>query len=195
VGQEAMRVLQTIPGPLCTISVCGRARQGKSFLLNQILSRFTSVDRPKGFVVSPTHQSCTRGIWIWSAPITMIGPDGRKVNTVGTRIAASCMQGVACCCGSCREQGAMYACRIVQQSNRKGLWLTHLLYADDYADSDGLRGSGCCGSGTAYATCMISMSCSHFYLIGATPKAAAEHSISTSTSARTLASDSCVVQA
>ncbi|WIA08464.1 hypothetical protein OEZ85_007901 [Tetradesmus obliquus] len=82
VGQEAMRVLQTIPGPLCTVSVCGRARQGKSFLLNQILSKFTSVDKPQGFVVSPTHQSCTRGIWIWSAPITMIGPDGRKLNTI-----------------------------------------------------------------------------------------------------------------
>jgi hypothetical protein len=94
VGQEAMRVLQTIPGPLCTISVCGRARQGKSFLLNQILSKFTSVDMPKGFVVSPTHQSCTRGIWIWSAPISMTGPDGRKCNTVSfcNTITARCME-------------------------------------------------------------------------------------------------------
>jgi hypothetical protein len=71
VGSEALAVLERMRGPLCTVSVCGRARQGKSFLLNQLLSSFTgvSVQKPNGFVVSPTHQSCTRGIWIWSAPI------------------------------------------------------------------------------------------------------------------------------
>ena len=37
VGQEALAALKAIPGPLCTISVCGRARQGKSFLLNAII--------------------------------------------------------------------------------------------------------------------------------------------------------------
>jgi hypothetical protein len=77
-----MAALRAMPGPLCTVSVCGRARQGKSFLLNQMLGRFTGVDRPKGFVVSPTQQSCTRGIWMWSAPIQVPGPDGRKCNTV-----------------------------------------------------------------------------------------------------------------
>lgn len=86
VGQEAVSVLQGIKGPLCTISVCGRARQGKSFLLNQILSRFTGVDRPKGFQVSALHQSCTRGIWIWSKPLVLPGPDGSKCNTVSLAV-------------------------------------------------------------------------------------------------------------
>lgn len=85
VGQEAVDVLRTIKGPLCTVSVCGRARQGKSFLLNQLLGKVTGIDRPKGFVVSATHQSCTRGIWIWSMPVVLTGPDGVKCNTVRMR--------------------------------------------------------------------------------------------------------------
>jgi hypothetical protein len=84
VGQDALRALKDISGPLCTISVCGRARQGKSFLLNQMIGKFTGVDKPKGFVVSPTQQSCTRGIWMWSHPVQIPGPDGRKCNTVST---------------------------------------------------------------------------------------------------------------
>jgi Guanylate-binding protein, N-terminal domain len=87
VGQEALDVLRSLRAPLATISVCGRARQGKSFLLNQLLRTFTGVDRPNGFVVSPTHQSCTRGIWMWSAPVTLSGPDGRKCSAVRTASA------------------------------------------------------------------------------------------------------------
>eukprot|EP00878_Enallax_costatus_P026595 GHUV01028546.1.p1 GENE.GHUV01028546.1~~GHUV01028546.1.p1 ORF type:complete len:721 (+),score=264.72 GHUV01028546.1:893-3055(+) len=82
VGQEAVAVLQGIKGPLCTVSVCGRARQGKSFLLNQLLGKFTGIDRPKGFVVSATHQSCTRGIWIWSIPISLTNSEGVTCNTI-----------------------------------------------------------------------------------------------------------------
>lgn len=85
VGQEALRALKGIAGPLCTISVCGRARQGKSFLLNQMLGKFTGVDKFRGFVVSPTQQSCTRGIWMWSHPVQIPGPDGRRCNTVSDR--------------------------------------------------------------------------------------------------------------
>jgi hypothetical protein len=41
VNPEAATVLQRVPGPLCTLAVCGRARQGKSFLLNTLLGRLT----------------------------------------------------------------------------------------------------------------------------------------------------------
>lgn len=37
VNPEATAVLERINAPLCTLAVCGRARQGKSFLLNQLL--------------------------------------------------------------------------------------------------------------------------------------------------------------
>jgi hypothetical protein len=34
---EAVAALQLVKGPVGAISVCGRARQGKSFILNQVL--------------------------------------------------------------------------------------------------------------------------------------------------------------
>lgn len=33
---EAVKALQLVKGPLGVVSVCGRARQGKSFILNQV---------------------------------------------------------------------------------------------------------------------------------------------------------------
>ncbi|NJO13276.1 MAG: hypothetical protein HC872_07235 [Gammaproteobacteria bacterium] len=49
-----------------------QARQGKSFILNQLLGRST------GFVVAPTHRPCTKGLWMWSAPIERTAADGSK---------------------------------------------------------------------------------------------------------------------
>lgn len=39
----------------------------------------------QGFVVSPTHESCTRGLWVWSVPVPVNGPGG-KVNVVSSRV-------------------------------------------------------------------------------------------------------------
>ena len=72
VGQDALRVLQNVKAPLGVVSVCGRARQGKSFILNQLLGRSS------GFVVAPTHRPCTKGLWMWSSPVERVGPDGSK---------------------------------------------------------------------------------------------------------------------
>ncbi|KIZ04249.1 Interferon-induced guanylate-binding protein 2 [Monoraphidium neglectum] len=80
VNPEAATVLQRVPGPLCTLAVCGRARQGKSFLLNTLLGRLTGQELPQGFKVSPTQHSCTRGLWMWSVPIPMKDADGRPCN-------------------------------------------------------------------------------------------------------------------
>lgn len=35
---EAVAALQLVKGPVGAVSVCGRARQGKSFILNQVFS-------------------------------------------------------------------------------------------------------------------------------------------------------------
>jgi len=35
---EAVAALQLVKGPVAVVSVCGRARQGKSFILNQVCS-------------------------------------------------------------------------------------------------------------------------------------------------------------
>jgi hypothetical protein len=71
---EAVAALQMVKGPLGVVSVCGRARQGKSFILNQLLGRSS------GFVVAPTHRPCTKGLWMWSAPLKRTAPDGSEYN-------------------------------------------------------------------------------------------------------------------
>ena len=38
---EAVAALQLVKGPLGVVSVCGRARQGKSFILNQVCNKET----------------------------------------------------------------------------------------------------------------------------------------------------------
>lgn len=71
VGQAAMKALRGVRGPVGVVAVCGRARQGKSFILNQLLSETSG-----GFVVGPTHRPCTKGLWMWSSPQKRTGKDG-----------------------------------------------------------------------------------------------------------------------
>eukprot|EP00899_Mesostigma_viride_P008802 jgi/Mesvir1/17923/Mv12986-RA.1 len=75
-GQEAVDALKAVHGPVGVVSVCGRARQGKSFLLNQLLGRSS------GFVVAPTHRPCTKGLWMWSAPIPQKTADGTPYHLI-----------------------------------------------------------------------------------------------------------------
>lgn len=72
VGEEALKVLKSVRAPMGVVSVCGRARQGKSFILNQLLGQSS------GFTVAPTHRPCTKGLWMWSSPVEQVGPDGSK---------------------------------------------------------------------------------------------------------------------
>ncbi|CDO99475.1 unnamed protein product [Coffea canephora] len=71
---EAVAVLQLVKEPVGVVSVCGRARQGKSFILNQLLGRSS------GFQVAATHRPCTKGIWLWSAPLKRTALDGTEYN-------------------------------------------------------------------------------------------------------------------
>ena len=48
------------------ISLVGKYRTGKSFLLNRVILNNKS---KSGFSVGPTFKPCTKGIWIWSDPI------------------------------------------------------------------------------------------------------------------------------
>ncbi|XP_075101392.1 uncharacterized protein LOC107826318 isoform X2 [Nicotiana tabacum] len=74
IDPEALAILQLVKEPVGIVSVSGRARQGKSFLLNQLFGRST------GFQVSPTHRPCTKGIWLWSAPLRRTALDGTEYN-------------------------------------------------------------------------------------------------------------------
>ncbi|KAL7243690.1 hypothetical protein ACSBR1_015995 [Camellia fascicularis] len=71
---EAVATLQLVKEPVGVVSVCGRARQGKSFILNQLLGKSS------GFQVASTHRPCTKGLWLWSAPIKRIALDGTEYN-------------------------------------------------------------------------------------------------------------------
>lgn len=94
-----------VHAPLGVVAVCGRARQGKSYILNRCaqahgapLQRLpsaclhgSSLMRPPckhhsrllkqtgdGFVVGPTHRPCTKGLWMWSEPQLRNNADGTK---------------------------------------------------------------------------------------------------------------------
>uniref|UniRef100_A0A1D1YUI6 Guanylate-binding protein 4 n=1 Tax=Anthurium amnicola TaxID=1678845 RepID=A0A1D1YUI6_9ARAE len=69
---EAVATLHLVKGPIGVVSVCGRARQGKSFILNQLLGRSS------GFHVASTHRPCTKGLWMWSAPLKRTALDGTE---------------------------------------------------------------------------------------------------------------------
>ncbi|KAF3451422.1 hypothetical protein FNV43_RR07517 [Rhamnella rubrinervis] len=71
---EAVATLQLVKGPIGVVSVCGRARQGKSFILNQLLGRSS------GFQVASTHRPCTKGLWLWSTPMKRTALDGTEYN-------------------------------------------------------------------------------------------------------------------
>ncbi|GJM89741.1 hypothetical protein PR202_ga05958 [Eleusine coracana subsp. coracana] len=73
---EAVAALQLVKGPIGVVSVCGRARQGKSFVLNQLLGRSS------GFQVASTHRPCTKGLWMWSMPLKRTGLDGTEYSLV-----------------------------------------------------------------------------------------------------------------
>lgn len=70
VGEEAQDCLRAVRGPIAVVAVCGRARQGKSFILNQIAANgagegsSTTTDcggaSHSGFEVAPTHRPCTK---------------------------------------------------------------------------------------------------------------------------------------
>ncbi|CAJ1961788.1 unnamed protein product [Sphenostylis stenocarpa] len=71
---EAVATLQLVKEPVGVVSVCGRARQGKSFILNQLLGRTS------GFQVASTHRPCTKGLWLWSTPLKRTAFDGTEYN-------------------------------------------------------------------------------------------------------------------
>ncbi|OAE23142.1 hypothetical protein AXG93_1953s1000 [Marchantia polymorpha subsp. ruderalis] len=73
---EAVAALQLVKGPLGVVSICGRARQGKSFILNQLLGRSS------GFQVAPTHRPCTKGLWMWSTPLKRTALDGSEYSVL-----------------------------------------------------------------------------------------------------------------
>jgi hypothetical protein len=76
VGEEALQILRDTRTPISVVAVCGRARQGKSFILNQLLSV------TGGFQIGSTTRPCTKGLWMWSAPQKRTDADGNTYHIV-----------------------------------------------------------------------------------------------------------------
>lgn len=45
-----------------------------------LLDAFQLLGRSSGFVVAPTHRPCTKGLWMWSAPLKRKATDGSEYN-------------------------------------------------------------------------------------------------------------------
>lgn len=86
VGKESLDVLRKTRGPVAVVAVCGRARQGKSFILNQLLQQTGGT----GFTVGPTHRPCTKGLWMWSSPQRRVSPDGSESHLVRGIVVLLC---------------------------------------------------------------------------------------------------------
>ena len=76
VGEQALKMLRATKDPVGVVAVCGRARQGKSFILNQLLGQST------GFQVAPSVRPCTKGLWMWSSPMKRKNADGSQYRLV-----------------------------------------------------------------------------------------------------------------
>ena len=65
INPEALEVVRAIQTPVCVLSVAGLYRTGKSFLLNRLLGL------QDAFEIGPTVNPCTKGLWIWSKPVSL----------------------------------------------------------------------------------------------------------------------------
>ena len=79
VTEEAKEFLKTLEGKIGIISVAGKYRTGKSYLLNRILLDL----KPKqGFGVGPTINPCTKGLWVWTDPVEVETYDGEMIKVL-----------------------------------------------------------------------------------------------------------------
>ena len=77
--EPALAALRALRGPVGVVTIGGRARQGKSMVLNHLLNRAAG---PGGFSVSASTRPHTKGIWLWSAPVPAVAPDGSPFNLI-----------------------------------------------------------------------------------------------------------------
>ena len=67
-NEKALNILRTIKEDLIIVSIVGKARTGKSYLMNLLLNNSNSKYPGNGFEISSKLNSCTRGIWLWDTP-------------------------------------------------------------------------------------------------------------------------------
>lgn len=67
-NKAALDILRSIKDQIIVVSIVGKARTGKSYLMNLLLNTNNNINKNKGFKVASSINSCTRGIWLWSTP-------------------------------------------------------------------------------------------------------------------------------
>ena len=67
VTDEARAALSKVRGTVAVCAVAGVYRTGKSYILNQLAGQ------QSGFGVGSSMQACTKGIWMWGAPLQLQG--------------------------------------------------------------------------------------------------------------------------
>lgn len=72
---DGLALLNSIDKRIGVISVAGKYRTGKSYLLNKIILNI----KTQGFGVGPSINPCTKGIWIFNKPIDIKTSDGEDI--------------------------------------------------------------------------------------------------------------------
>ena len=67
-NEKALDILYSIKEDLVIVSIIGKARTGKSYLMNLLLNNQKIKYPGSGFEISSRLNSCTRGIWLWNTP-------------------------------------------------------------------------------------------------------------------------------
>ena len=65
-NQSALQMLEELEGKVCVISIVGRCRSGKSYILNKLVGNLEGGGFSLGHTVDPE----TMGIWTWGMPLT-----------------------------------------------------------------------------------------------------------------------------
>jgi hypothetical protein len=76
---QSLQLLKSLStSSLHVISVAGKYRTGKSYILNRVL-----LNRKEGFSVGHTINACTKGLWMWPELIRLEGKDCLIIDTEG----------------------------------------------------------------------------------------------------------------
>lgn len=70
-NEEALKIIKDIKENIIIVSIFGKERSGKSYLMNLLLnSDENSSKPPKGFKVTSQTNTTSPGVWLWNTPIT-----------------------------------------------------------------------------------------------------------------------------
>ena len=76
INPKAIDYLNSIKDEIIIVSVIGKARTGKSYLMNLLLDL---IGKGPGFQVASSLQSCTKGIWLWGTPKNSLNNNAKIV--------------------------------------------------------------------------------------------------------------------